>query len=124
MKRGNAGPDPRQDAWHARGRRMCCANWPSHPRPGSAHRRRRGTVARFGRGRGVVVATGAATEIGRIGTLVGTVQPPATRLARRLDRFARQATLLILCVGLVAAEAGEAPVFGDLVSGKGGRAHE
>jgi magnesium-transporting ATPase (P-type) len=60
-----------------------------------------GTVARFGSGRGVVVATGSATEIGRIGALVGGVASLATPLTRRLDQFARQVTVFILAVGLV-----------------------
>ncbi len=58
-----------------------------------------GTTVGFGQARGVVVATGAATEIGRIGALVGEVATLATPLTRRLDQFARQITLFILAVG-------------------------
>ena len=58
-----------------------------------------GTVVGFGQARGVVVATGQATEIGRIGALVGGVQTLATPLTRRLDQFARQITVFILAVG-------------------------
>ena len=61
-----------------------------------------GTVASFGQAQGVVVGTGQATEIGRIGALVGEVQTLATPLTRRLDQFARQITLFILAVGLIA----------------------
>ena len=61
-----------------------------------------GTVTSFGQAHGVVVGTGQATEIGRIGSLVGEVQTLATPLTRRLDQFARQITLFILAVGLVA----------------------
>jgi potassium/sodium efflux P-type ATPase len=61
-----------------------------------------GTVTSFGQAQGVVVGTGQATEIGRIGSLVGKVQTLATPLTRRLDQFARQVTLFILAVGLVA----------------------
>lgn len=61
-----------------------------------------GTVVSFGQAQGLVVGTGQATEIGRIGTLVGEVQTLATPLTRRLDQFARQITLFILAVGLVA----------------------
>ncbi|TVO59030.1 cation-translocating P-type ATPase [Denitromonas halophila] len=57
-----------------------------------------GTVVSCGQARGVVVATGRATEIGRIGTLVGEVQTLATPLTRRLDQFARQITAFILSV--------------------------
>ncbi|HRF03858.1 cation-transporting P-type ATPase [Accumulibacter sp.] len=60
-----------------------------------------GTVVSFGQGQGLVVATGQATEIGRIGLLVGATRTLATPLTRRLDQFARQITLFILVVGLV-----------------------
>ncbi len=60
-----------------------------------------GTVVSFGQAQGLAVGTGQATEIGRIGTLVGEVQTLATPLTRRLDQFARQITLFILAVGLV-----------------------
>ena len=57
-----------------------------------------GTLVAFGQGRGVVVATGARTELGRIGTLVSGVDTLATPLTRRLDQFARQITGFILAV--------------------------
>ena len=60
-----------------------------------------GTVVRVGQAHGLVVATGRATEIGRIGTLVGGVQTLATPLTRRLDQFARRITLFIVAVGAV-----------------------
>ena len=60
-----------------------------------------GTLVAFGQGRGLVVATGSATEMGRIGTLVGEVRTVATPLVRRLDQFARQATLVIVVVGML-----------------------
>jgi magnesium-transporting ATPase (P-type) len=60
-----------------------------------------GTVVSYGQARGVVVATGAQSEIGRISTLVSEVQTLATPLTRRLDQFARQITLFILAAGLV-----------------------
>ena len=60
-----------------------------------------GTVVSFGQAQGLVVGTGQATGIGRIGTLVGEVQTLATPLTRRLDVFARQITLFILAVGLI-----------------------
>ena len=58
-----------------------------------------GTLVAFGQGQGVVVATGAQTEIGRIGSLVGEMHTLATPLTRRLDQFARQITAVILGVG-------------------------
>ncbi len=60
-----------------------------------------GTVVSYGQARGVVVATGAHSEIGRISTLVSEVQTLATPLTRRLEQFARQITLFILGTGLV-----------------------
>lgn len=57
-----------------------------------------GTMARTGAGRGVVVATGQATEIGRIGRLLGEVQALETPLVRQMERFGRQLTLVVLAV--------------------------
>jgi len=61
-----------------------------------------GTVVRYGQARGLVVATGRETEIGRIGTLVGGTPSLETPLTRRLDRFARQISWAILAVGATA----------------------
>ncbi len=58
-----------------------------------------GTVVTYGQARGIAVATGPLTEIGRIGTLVSGVGRIATPLVRRLDQFAKQITLFILVVG-------------------------
>ena len=44
----------------------------------------------------MVVATGAATEIGRVGALLGSVRALATPLTRRMDEFARRLTGAIL----------------------------
>jgi magnesium-transporting ATPase (P-type) len=55
-----------------------------------------GTYVAAGQGAGVVVATGAATELGRISTLLGGVQPLKTPLLAQMDRFARRLTALIL----------------------------
>jgi magnesium-transporting ATPase (P-type) len=60
-----------------------------------------GTLVSSGQGRGVVVATGAQTEIGRIGGMVGEVATLATPLTRRLDQFARQITAFILAVAVL-----------------------
>lgn len=60
-----------------------------------------GTLVGYGQATGLVVATGAHTEIGRIGALVGEVQSLATPLTRRLDQFARQITGFILVVALL-----------------------
>ncbi len=55
-----------------------------------------GTEVRYGQARGVVVATGPTTELGRIGHLVSAVPRSDTPLTRRLDHFARQITLFIV----------------------------
>ena len=61
------------------------------------------TVAR-GRGQGVVVATGMATEVGRIGELAGAVEDRTTPLERRLDSLGRRLAVVAIGVaGLVAA---------------------
>jgi calcium-translocating P-type ATPase len=57
-----------------------------------------GTGITQGTGRGVVVATGAATELGRIGGLVAGVEPLATPLTVQMDRFARWLSLFIVLV--------------------------
>lgn len=57
-----------------------------------------GTLVTSGLGRGVVVATGAQTEIGRISGLLSTVQELTTPLVRQMDVFAKWLTLAILCV--------------------------
>jgi magnesium-transporting ATPase (P-type) len=60
-----------------------------------------GTVVSFGQAHGLVVATGASSEIGRISTLVSDVQTLVTPLTRRLDQFARRITVFILLAALV-----------------------
>jgi magnesium-transporting ATPase (P-type) len=55
-----------------------------------------GTVVSTGQATGVVVATGTATELGRIGTLVAGVPHLATPLTRKLDQFARRITVFII----------------------------
>jgi Ca2+-transporting ATPase len=61
------------------------------------------TTVSAGRGEAVVVATGMATEVGRIGALAGAVEDRATPLERRLDALGRRLALLALAVaGLVA----------------------
>ena len=54
-----------------------------------------GTLVTHGLGRGVVTATGATTEIGRIGTLMAQVEPLTTPLLRQMAVFARWLTGVI-----------------------------
>ena len=58
-----------------------------------------GTVATYGRGRGVVVETGMSTELGKIANLIQDVGPGETPLQVRLDQVGK----LLAIVGLIAA---------------------
>jgi magnesium-transporting ATPase (P-type) len=60
-----------------------------------------GTFVTAGQGTGLVVATGAATELGRISGMLGAVIPLATPLIRQMDRFARQVTVTVLLVSVL-----------------------
>ena len=57
-----------------------------------------GTVVTYGQGSGVVVATGAATEIGRISAMLSEVEALTTPLLQRMAEFARWLTVIILVV--------------------------
>lgn len=58
----------------------------------------RGSTIVAGRGRAVVTATGAGTEIGAIQSLAATARPPATPLERQLGHLGR-----VLAIGSLAA---------------------
>ena len=58
-----------------------------------------GTLVVAGSATGLVVATGAVTELGRIGALVAAVKRPPTPLVRQMDAFARQLTLAVGVLG-------------------------
>ncbi|MEZ5888987.1 MAG: cation-translocating P-type ATPase [Xanthobacteraceae bacterium] len=60
-----------------------------------------GTVATYGRGRAVVVATGMATEVGRIAGLLETAQREPTPLQQELGRTGKRLTAVML--GICAA---------------------
>ncbi|MCA0250466.1 MAG: HAD-IC family P-type ATPase, partial [Proteobacteria bacterium] len=55
-----------------------------------------GTLVTQGTARGLVVATGTATEIGRIGGLLAEVEQLTTPLVAQMDHFARWLSFLIL----------------------------
>jgi calcium-translocating P-type ATPase len=57
-----------------------------------------GTLVTIGTARGLVVATGQATEIGRIGGLLAGVEQLTTPLVKQIDHFARWLSFLILLV--------------------------
>jgi magnesium-transporting ATPase (P-type) len=68
-----------------------------------------GTAVTYGRGTGVVVATGRTTEIGRISEMLAEVQSLTTPLLARMDTFARWLTVAIIVL------AGGTFAFGVLV---------
>lgn len=55
-----------------------------------------GTLVTQGTARGLVVATGAVTEIGRIGGLLARVEQLTTPLVEQMEHFARWLSLLII----------------------------
>nr|WP_272884915.1 cation-translocating P-type ATPase [Candidatus Rhodoblastus alkanivorans] len=58
----------------------------------------KGSTATYGHGRGVVVATGMATELGRIAALMQAIPPAPTPLQRRLSHFGRRLALALLAI--------------------------
>jgi magnesium-transporting ATPase (P-type) len=60
-----------------------------------------GTLVTAGQGTGIVVATGASSEIGRISTLLRRVEELETPLIRQMNTLARQLTFTILALAAV-----------------------
>jgi len=78
----------------------------------------RGTVVSYGRGEGVVVATGMDTELGRIAGLLQEVRDEATPLQRRIERVGKLlaaggtvVAVLVMAAGLLAGEPWEVMVL-------------
>jgi Ca2+-transporting ATPase len=65
----------------------------------------KGTAVTRGSGEGVVVATGMATELGHISSLVEEAEPETTPLEKRLDRLARRLIGLTLVIAAFVAGA-------------------
>ena len=55
-----------------------------------------GTLVVYGQASGIVVATGAATELGKINRMLSGIRSLTTPLLRQLDRFGRRLALAIL----------------------------
>ncbi|MGE4429805.1 MAG: HAD-IC family P-type ATPase [Sphingobium sp.] len=60
-----------------------------------------GTLIVAGQGHGIAVATGLHTQIGRISSLIQSVEQMATPLLQQIDRFARRFTWFVLAGGLL-----------------------
>ena len=65
-----------------------------------------GTVVTRGRGRGIVVATGMETEVGRIAGLVEEAKQPKTPLERTMRELARKLTFVAIGVSLLVPAVG------------------
>jgi Ca2+-transporting ATPase len=66
----------------------------------------KGTLVTYGRGRGVVVATGMETELGRIARLLQEVEEVRTPLQVRLARFGARISVAVLVICVVVFAAG------------------
>lgn len=60
-----------------------------------------GTLVTSGLGRGVVVATGTSTEIGRISGLLSEVETLTTPMVKQMSMFAKWLTILILLIAAI-----------------------
>ena len=60
-----------------------------------------GTIATYGRGRAVVVATGMQTEMGRIAGMLGEVPDETTPLQKELDRVGKLLGTIVIAIAVV-----------------------
>src|SRR3546814_16259373 len=60
-----------------------------------------GTLVASGQASGVVAATGTATQIGRISSLIQAVETVTTPLLRQINRFARRFTWFVMAGALL-----------------------
>jgi magnesium-transporting ATPase (P-type) len=71
-----------------------------------------GTMVTYGKGAGIVVATGTHTQVGHISDLLGSVHALTTPLLRQIARFGRVLTTAILALAAITF------LFGVLVHGE------
>jgi Ca2+-transporting ATPase len=79
-----------------------------------------GTIITYGRGRGIVVATGMKTEVGSIAEMLQTVETGRTPLQRNLDKVGRvlaQAALAIVAVVVLAGLFRDEPLLEMFIFG-------
>lgn len=69
-----------------------------HPLGDRANMAFKGTLVTHGRAAGLVVATGAHTELGRVATLLRETDTRSTPLQRRLAAFGRRLSLVVLAI--------------------------
>ena len=60
-----------------------------------------GTLVTYGRGMGLVIATGSDTEIGRISSMLSDVESLKTPLVRQMEQFGRTLALVIVAIAAV-----------------------
>jgi Ca2+-transporting ATPase len=65
-----------------------------------------GTVATYGRGRAIVVATGMQTEVGKIAVLLEAAEKEPTPLQQELDRTGKRLTIIMLGICALVFAAG------------------
>jgi Ca2+-transporting ATPase len=66
----------------------------------------KGTLVTYGRGKGLVVATGMRSELGRIAELIRGAEEVKTPLQRRLKKFSRKLSAVVLLICAIVFVAG------------------